>query len=371
MIDILNYFVNSSYDIILYTGKIEKTYSDLSNKIKVRKLFTYKRNSSFNRILTWIIFFIQSLLLLFFDSNSKTKVYFSSNPPFAPFISLFYNLKYYIHIYDVYPDALLASPKITENSFSYKLFSYLNNKVFKKSERVLTASEGMKNMLEKYVNKNKILVVNWWADTDYIKPIKKEDNKFIERYNLKDKFIVMYSGNFGFTHNIEKILNLARDLKEQKDIMFVIIGDGPKKKIVDEFNRKNNLDNLLVLPFQDEEMLPYSLASSDISIILDSFSYHDKNISTASIPSKTYYLMSAGSAIIAIADKHSELNRLIKEYNIGFVDSHEDNSNIIAFIKECIADKNFLKTFKINSRNASKSFTKNNAKIIYDLITNG
>ena len=81
----------------------------------------------------------------------------------------------------------------------------------------------------------------------------------------------MYSGNLGLTHNIEKILNTALKLKEVNDIKFVVIGEGPKKNIVDNFALKNQLKNLLVLPYQDEETLPYSLSAGDISIVLDSF----------------------------------------------------------------------------------------------------
>ena len=370
MIDIVNRFSESNYEIILYTGKVEKTYSDLNKNIKIRKLIQYRRNNNFNRITTWLIFFIQSTFFIFFDKVPGTKLYFSSNPPIAPFISLFYKLDYFIHIYDVYPDALLASPKINEDSFIYKFIAFLNKISFKNSERIITPSLGMKNMLKKYTNADKILVLNWWADTEYIKPIPKDENLFIKKYNLENKFIIMYSGNFGYTHNIEKILNLAKEMKNINDLMFVIIGSGPKKKIVDDFYLNNNLDNLLVLPFQNEDMLPHSMASSDISIILDSFSYHDKSISTASIPSKTYYLMAAGCGIIAVADEQSELNRLIKKYNLGFVDSRQDNLLVMRFVKKCLSNPSFLKKIKINSRNASKNFTKYNSKKLYDLMIN-
>ena len=39
----------------------------------------------------------------------------------------------------------------------------------------------MKNMLKKYTNADKILVLNWWADTEYIKPIPKDENLFIKK----------------------------------------------------------------------------------------------------------------------------------------------------------------------------------------------
>jgi glycosyltransferase involved in cell wall biosynthesis len=370
LIDILNVYAKKDCEVILYTGLVTKTYAELSDSVKTRKLCSYRRNNSLNRLLTWFVFFIQTIVWLIYDLKLSTRIYFSSNPPVLPFISCLFKNKFDIHVYDVYPDALLASKYITKRSSLYKLFSYLNRLAYSNAENIFTPSMGMKHMLKEYVSESKIVVIPWWADTDYIKPISKDNNKFIAEHNLQDKFIVLYSGNFGFTHNIEKFLDTALSLSDKAEIMFVIIGDGPKKTIVDDFMKKNALNNLLVLPFQDEKMLPYSLAAGDISVILDSFSYHDKNVSTASIPSKTYYLMAAGSAILAVADKDSELSRLVTTYDIGTTDYNQDNHRMIEFINYCFDNKQELVKFKENSRKTSGRFTKENAEFIYQSMFN-
>ena len=223
----------------------------------------------------------------------------------------------------------------------------------------------MKKMLMCSASDKKIKVIPWWADTESIKPIAKEKNRFITEHNLEEIFIVMYSGNFGLTHNIEKILNAALMLKADSNIKFVIIGNGPKKKIVDLFERKHNLKNLLVLPFQEEEMLPYSLAAGDISVVLDSFASDKGGESTASIPSKTYYLMSAGSAIYAESDNTSELNRLIKTNDLGMCDNTQDIHKFLEFIEDCKSNRELLKKFQENSRLTSLNFTRKNAKLLY------
>jgi len=221
--------------------------------------------------------------------------------------------------------------------------------------------------LKKYTNKNKIKVVSWWTDTNFIKPIKNEKNLFIKKFNLRDKFIVMYSGNLGNTHNIEKILNTAQSLVHETKIIFIIIGDGAKKSIVNSFQKKYNLQNLLNLPFQDISMLPHSLTASDISIVLDSMS-SKQSISTASIPSKVYYLMAAGSVIYAEADNESELNRLINKYDLGLCDDSIENKNLKTFILNCFQNSDKIKKFKKNSRKASFNFTPENTNILYNEI---
>jgi len=368
LIDMINVFAEEKYNIILYTGEIRRTSIDLNPRVKIRKLCKYRKNNNLNRLFTWTLYFLQSFICLIYDLNKNTKIYFSTNPPFVPFLSLLWKNSSYIHVYNVYPNELLALPYFTKNSIFYKLFFYLNKKVFNKAKKVFTPSHGMKEMLKESASERKIKIIPWWADTEFIKPIKKEENSFILEHKLNDKFIVMYSGNLALSNNIEKILNAALLLKDETDIKFVIIGDGPKKKVVNIFEKKHNLDNLLVLPFQDANILPYSLTASDVSIVLDSFSSNDGGESTASIPSKVYYLMSAGSVIYAEADKKSELNRLINFYDIGICDDTKDTQKMIEFIGLCRKNKNIFMDFKINSRKASLDFTKRNANLLYETI---
>ena len=367
MVDIVNKFARSDLNVILYTGKIIETYSKLNSNVKVRYLSTYKKYNDYIRIFTWTLFFLQTFFFLIVDLRKSSKLYFSSNPPFIHFLMVFFKNKFFIHVYDVYPDALLAFPQINQSSYIYKLFIFFNKLFFIRAEKIFTPSESMKNMLEKYTDNKKIDVVSWWADTNFIKPIKKEENLFINKFNLKDKFIVMYSGNLGSTHNLEKILKAALSLVDEKEIIVIIIGDGAKKLIVNSFQKQHNLKNLLILPFQDVSMLPHSLTASDISIVLDSMSTK-ADISTASIPSKVYYLMAAGSVIYAEADKKSELNRLINKYDLGLCDDSLDIQNLKTFILYCLKNPEKAKEFRDNSRKASLNFTSNNTNFLYETI---
>ena len=75
--------------------------------------------------------------------------------------------------------------------------------------------------------------------------------------------------------------------------------------------------------------------------------------------------MSAGSVILAVADKDSELSRLINTYDIGITDYNQDNHQMIEFINYCFNNQQALLKYKKNSRKTSKLFTKKNADLIY------
>ena len=368
LIDMVNVFAKNGFDVVIYTGQVIKTSTELNESIEVKRLCKYRKKNSFQRVVTWCIFFLPAAYFLVRRLKKDDLLWISTNPPFSPWLNLLFRSQSYIHVYDVYPNALLALPFVSKKSIVYKFFLYCNKKTFKKANRVFVPSGGMKNMLLSSVESEKIEVIPWWADTDFIRPVEKKDNLFLVEHGLWNSFVVMYSGNLGLTHNIEKILDTAYALRDEKNIKIVIIGDGPKKRIVDDFARDYNYDNLLVLPFQDESVLPFSLAAADVSIVLDSFSASGRKESTASIPSKTYYLMAAGSVIYAESDPSSELARLIDLHHLGLCDSSQGIENLVRFIRKCSRDDELMSELRRNSRRASAMFTRDNAARLYVAI---
>ena len=124
LIDMVNVFAKKNVEVFLYTGEVIKTYAELDNKVKIRGLRRYKKNNNFIRIITWSVFFFQALIFLILDLKKDTKVWISSNPPFAPWLNLFFSNITYVHVYDVYPNALLALPYIKKESFIYRMFLF-------------------------------------------------------------------------------------------------------------------------------------------------------------------------------------------------------------------------------------------------------
>jgi len=108
---------------------------------------------------------------------------------------------------------------------------------------------------------------------------------------LQDKFIIMYSGNLGKTHNIETLVSLAEILKDES-YYILIIGGGTQFTSIQALIEQKKLKNIKLLPWQPVEKLPFTLASADIGVV----SLGSK-ASNLSIPSKTFNLMSVGTYI--------------------------------------------------------------------------
>ncbi len=364
-IDILNRFVSEGAEIELVTGVIESNYEPLDPSIKVKRFNKYDNTTGFKRMFTWSIFTFLCYFYVLFRSKEKELIIITT-PPFIVFVgSFFYRLrkqKYHLIIWDLYPDVMVNFGVLKETSWIIKRWKKMNKRCFSNASNVFTLGEHLSSAILAYTEKKPIIIPNW-VNADFVKPMKKSENTFAQKHQLTDKLVVMYSGNLGLTHDIESIVHTAEHLKENPKIHFVIIGDGAKKAKIEQYIKEKALNNVLILPYQDKEVLPYSLSCADIGVVTLS-----QGAETISVPSKTYYTLAAGSVILALASQASELGLLIENHQCGTVFEEPKIEEVAKFIEELLEDNDKLKRYKENARKASFNYTPENAKRYYDYI---
>lgn len=359
MVDLANAYVKKGYEVTLITGRLVIRNIKPFNSVSIEKIIRYNRKNIFSRLFTWSIAFLQLFFLIIFKFH-RHQLLIVSNPPFAVFLPLFVRNNFDLLIYDVYPDILIETGYLQHDSLINKWWRKANRKVFSKARRIITITEGMKKVLQLYAQTKTVEVIPVWTDNTFLKPIPVNENIFIKKYRLHNAFIVMYSGNLGLTHCVEIIPELAKKTKKPH-IKYIVIGEGEKKKFIEDKIAEYNLPNMLLLPRQPVEMLPYSLSAADIAIVTLS-----KGASKLSIPSKVYNFMSVGAAILCIAGMDSELSSLVKEYENGMCFEQNMINEIVSFIESLSENSNLLLKYRKNSTAAAKIFGKEN---VYSLLT--
>ncbi len=359
---------------ILYTGNTQGEIRDeLKENLFICELNDYNRESVCSRIFSGTKFIIKTFFHLI-KGNHKL-LFVVSNPPFVGLVILLINKligqKYIVLVYDIYPDILVNMKKLSSNNLIVKIWRLINKNFFQKAEAVITIGEAMKNYLVKHFKDKKhdpleIFVIPNAADSKLVKPILKEKNSFSIKYGQEKKVTLMYSGNFGNSHSFEMILNAASNLRVNKKINFFLIGEGAQKKQINLKIKNEDLKNVISLPWQDESKYFKSIACADVALITMA-----RGTEKLMVPSKIYYSMAVGSALLGIANKESELYRLIKKYDCGIIvdpgNFNEFQNAIIKFSN----NKSFLDKCKNNSYKAyKKNFTKSNMVKHYNKIIN-
>lgn len=359
-IDIINEFAKEFQETVLVTGSIRVQDIPLDPKVKISWITLYKRNSNFQKLKSWLLGTIRIYFQLLFKYRNH-EIFYITIPPSAYLLSLFFKNKFSLLVFDVYPDVLKIF-KIGESSLLYRSWVKWNKKLFARAHRLYTIGTGMKVLLSKYIESNKIDLIPLWSGLTKIHPIEKSDNIFIKQNKIEGKFIVQYSGNIGATHNIEILVKIAAEMTQHENILFLIIGRGDGYKNIASLIEKNELKNCMLLPFQPDDMLNYSLAAADLGVVI-----LDDKVAHASMPSKIYNMQAVGVPLLAISDLKSEVNTHIEKYKIGKCFTENNFTGIKDFIIKCESDQALLESYKKAAKLAAKEFTIHNAKKYLDL----
>lgn len=361
-VDIVNSFAEKYDDITLITGNVHAQGTDLNPIVKIDKLAKYNEKSFSTKTYGWTVATIQVFFKLLFKYR-RHEVFFVSIPPMSYLTMLILRNRFSILIWDVYPDTLKIYG-IGEKNPLFKFWSWGNKKVFNKAAHLFTIGNKMAELVSKYVDKEKVKVIRLWTNFENYIPIEKTDNYFITEHQLKNKFIVQYSGNIGLIHNVEVMVDVARLLKDNDKILFLIIGKGDKVNKIKETILEYGLQNCLVLPFQPDDVFPYSLSAANMGVVI-----LNNKTSKGSIPNKAYNLMTAGKPILYIASNDSELHGYAEKYNNGKCFESGELEAIATFIETLSRDSQLQLQYKNNSLKASLDFTRNNTSAIIEAYT--
>lgn len=356
MVDIVNAYAKHYDEVVLLAGSIRVLERPLNEKVRVRHIMSYNRNSSSRRMVSWLWSSVQVFFLLLFKYR-KFETIFVTNPPFAYLTGLILKREFSVIVYDTYPDAL-KNIGISENNPIYTAWEGMNRMIFGKAKNIFTLSESMALQLSEYVPKERITVIPNWSGSAKFGPVSREENPFIAANKLERRFVVLYSGNIGYTHNVEVLTEVAEKLKEETDICFLFIGEGRKKEELVKIAKQKNLDNCRFMTWQSPDILPYSLSAADLGVVT-------LNDTTAqlSVPSKTYNLMAAGVALLSIAPETSALAQLIQDHKNGRNFNAGQTMEIVDFILQCRNNRKELSVMSENSLKASKKYTYSNAEL--------
>ena len=358
-----NAFIEKFDEVILITGSVHVQGEELDSRIKVLFINKWVEKPASKKFVSYIVAMARMWVLLMIKYR-KYEVLFVSLPPMAYLLNLILPHKFSMIIWDIYPD-IFKITGMREDHIIYKIWSKLNKKSFSKAHKLFTISDKMAHSLEKYIDKNKIIIQPIWSIFQDNVKIDKVYNPFIKTHGIQEKFIVQYSGNIGFTHNVDVVIEIASILDNSNDILFQIIGRGVKKDSLENKVKERNLTNCMFLPFQSDEMFPFSISAADIGVVV-----LDETVSTGSVPSKSYNLMSLGIPSLYIASEDSELANYFNLFNHGACFNKNEIHEMAEFILKVSKDKNLYNLLSKNSEDASKKFKRENADILVNKYLN-
>ena len=221
-------------------------------------------------------------------------------------VSKIQRIPLYHWILDMWPESLTAGGIQGGKIYTYIL--KMMKRIYKRDTEILITSRGFKSLLmERGVPEEKITYLPNWND-DAISDV---DESALPP--LPDGFIIMFAGNLGFAQNMENLLAAANELKEQKDIHWVFVGDGRKKPWMDDYIKDHHLeDTVHLLGRYPIETMGAFFKKADVMLV----ALNDVLVFNLTLPAKVQAYMAAGKPILA--SLCGEGADIIKDANCGW-----------------------------------------------------
>lgn len=268
------------------------------------------------------------------SANNIDVIFLASTPPIQGLLGgILRKLKKVPFVYnlqDIFPDSLSGTGLAKKNGFLWKLGRVIENFTYKNADKIIVISEDFKkNIMAKGVPEEKIVVAYNWVDENAVVPVEDVENPLFDEFGIScDKFRLVYAGNLGNAQNINIIIDAAAKMKDNDNVEFFVFGKGGLESEIRARIEFEKLTNIKLLPLQPFERVSYVYSLGDVCIVACK-----PGLGGAAMPSKTWSIMSSGSAVLANFDE-GELKTIIESNNCGVFTKAGDLDGFVAAIEE-------------------------------------
>jgi colanic acid biosynthesis glycosyl transferase WcaI len=205
--------------------------------------------------------------------------------------------------------------------------------IARSSVGVVAISPTFLDKLKSWGVADRTTVVPNWAPIDEL-PVGESQNGWRTQMGLAEHPIVLYTGTLGLKHDPSILALMSTALKVARpDARVVVISEGKGREWLEEWKRREQADNLVLLDFQPYEDLPKVLASGDLLVAI-----LEPDASKYSVPSKALTYLCASRAILGVIPPDNSIAEILLTHQAGRVVDPSDRSGIADEVVALLAD---------------------------------
>jgi colanic acid biosynthesis glycosyl transferase WcaI len=249
-----------------------------------------------------------------------------------------------LHVQDLQPDAAVGLGMLDWKWF-IAMLRVLEQFSYRQAARVSVISEGMLRVLKRRGVERLVHFPNWVAAKE---TLARPGEFRAARGIAADDFVLLYSGNIGVKQGLELIVEAAMRVK---GLRLIICGDGAARPSLEQQIAASGADNVTLLPLQAEKDYARMMTDADVCVISQR-----SRTGAAFFPSKLLSCVAFGKPVLAVADRESELARMVREEDLGRVVEHWDVTEVAAMMRSLMTSRANLAQWSENGRNLADQY---------------
>lgn len=343
--DVACRMVERGWQVVVYTSR--RGYDDPSRRypwrenrdgVEVRRLpfSSLGKSGILVRLVAQWSFILQAVVRCLFGRRFSA-VLVSTSPPFAGFAGAMLKKvcgwPFVWWVMDVNPDQMVTSGRARESAPLVRVFNWMNRVTLRAADSVIALDRFMRErLLAKLDIGARLSVIPPWSHDVVREDVPHDANPFRRRHDLGGAFVVMYSGNHGYSTPLATLLEATHALRDEPRLKFVFIGGGVLKDGIDEMVRRESPPNILSLPYQPLADIRFSLSSADVHVV----SIANEGVGIIH-PCKVYGALAMGRPVIALAPRVSYLGDMLDRHSAGWLVEHGDVAGLVSVIRSLVA----------------------------------
>jgi glycosyltransferase involved in cell wall biosynthesis len=158
---------------------------------------------------------------------------------------------------------------------------------------------------------------NWIRPLDMIS--KKKCSIDISQTCIAGRIIFVYAGNLGVAQGLGTLLQLIKNVNQNKEIGFLIVGRGSESDHIRNYLKHNQIENTVISNEIESAEIPSLLGHCHVGLL-----FLDNRHQTHNIPGKFMTYLQSGLPVLGVVNSGNDLISFIKEHDIGDVYTGND-----------------------------------------------
>ncbi len=328
-------------------------------KIVRTAIFPSQKASMIPRLLNYFSFVFSSLLLGY-SSIGNPDVIFTESPPLflgisGYLLSRLKKCKWIFNVSDLWPESAVRVGVLRRESFFYRVALGLEKFCYQHAWLVSGQSRSiLADIRSRFPHVPYYHFLNG-VNPDEFQPHWKTSGYLTER---KGEFVIAYAGLHGLAQGLDQVIEVAQRIS-QKNIRFVLVGDGPEKRVLIERAKQFSLQNIEFRDPLPKSQIPSFLASADAILV------PLKTDLPGAVPSKLYEAMAVGRPVVLIAQ--GEAAEIVRKHHAGVVVAPGDIDGLLKSIEVLYKSPDLCAEYGTNGRLAVENEF-NRKKIVEEFV---
>jgi len=252
-----------------------------------------------------------------------------TSPPLISFIGAWvarlWRSRFFYWVMDLNPDEAIAAGWLRPNSAAARVLNGMSRFSFRRAECNVALDRFMRDrILAKGIGPERVTVIPPWSHDGDVRFDPDGRERFRRAHGLDGKFVVMYSGNHSPCHPLDTLLEAARRLEQEPDIVFCFVGGGSEWSKIRARQRDHGRtgpqwsvvsgpwSNIVCLPYQPLRALAGSLSAADLHVVV----MGERFVGIVH-PCKIYNILAVGAPVLYLGPRPSHATEILDAMGDG------------------------------------------------------